>query len=163
MQDLMVLSPSQRTIYTMLVEGKSHASINRALGLRPGILNAQITRIRKYMPIPGDDDYGRQANPAHVSPSDLKPVGDTSRPVGTGASSNEQIVRELSGQALTADQLVELSKKVGGNVARDIHPMILLGITIQFVRMCGGRMIAHQVIEDVYDALKSFVNDGSVQ
>lgn len=71
-----------------------------------------------------------------------------------------------SGVAMSADELRALADKVAGKAAREVHPMILMGVTIQYVKMCGGRMIAHQVIEDVYSALKMFVgtsipDDGS--
>jgi hypothetical protein len=34
-----------------------------------------------------------------------------------------------------------------------------MGVTIQFVKLCGGRMTAHQVIEDVYTALRQFSSE----
>jgi hypothetical protein len=39
--------------------------------------------------------------------------------------------------------------------------MVLLGITIQFVKLVGGRMHAHQLVEDVYEALRVMASDGS--
>lgn len=170
--DLTTLSPSQKSIYDMLVDGKSHDEISRRLGLGPGILNAQMTRIRnRQVPLPGDADYQKveaiasgsptePTNPTHIDPTTLASAVPQSRPIGTGPSANDQIAAELRGRALNSDELAELAKKVGGSVARDVHPMILMGTTIQFVRMCGGRMTAHQVIEDVYGALRAFVGDG---
>jgi hypothetical protein len=38
--------------------------------------------------------------------------------------------------------------------------MILLGVAIQFTKLAGGRMHAHQLIEDVYEALRAMVGDG---
>jgi cell division protein FtsB len=43
----------------------------------------------------------------------------------------------------------------------DVHPMVLLGVTIQYVKLVGGRLSAHQCIEQVYEALRVMVGDGS--
>jgi hypothetical protein len=179
------LSPPQREIYDLLLAGKSPAEVGRKLGKDAQIVNAQITRIKnKGIPVPGDgttntpvvpaDQFtggaggqfvgGSQSEPAHpmtLNPgTDLNPGLSTTRPTPTGASSNDQIARELTGKAVSADELAALARKVGGNAIKDIHPMLLMGIVIQFVRTCGGRMSAHQVIEDVYSALRGFANDG---
>jgi hypothetical protein len=39
--------------------------------------------------------------------------------------------------------------------------MVLLGVTIQFVKLAGGRLSAHQLIEQCYEALRAMVGDGS--
>lgn len=56
----------------------------------------------------------------------------------------------------------ELAQSVRDFVGeKDVHPMVLLGITIQFVKFVGGRLTAHQLIESVYEALRAMVSDGS--
>jgi hypothetical protein len=173
------LSESQQEIYDLLLKGKTPEQVARETGKELGIVNAQITRIKnKGIPVPGDgttntpvgsrtfaggvkvnDGNPFEGSPLSVSGKDLQPELST-RPVPTGGSSNTQIANELSGQAISSDELAKLAAKVGGLVVKDVHPMILLGIAIQFVKLCGGRMTAHQVIEDVYSALRAFVTDG---
>lgn len=152
------LSEAQRKIYDLVAAGKSPESIATKLDITLGVVNAQITRIKnKGINIPSDGKSATATNhPAGFSPTSLN--APTDRPSASGASSNDMIADTLrkSGMAIDNKQLVELAEKVGGGVVKDIHPMILLGVTIQYVKMCGGRMTAHQVIEDVYSALRDF-------
>jgi hypothetical protein len=86
------------------------------------------------------------------------------RPAATGPSSNQQVVREAE-QAGPANYDIEGALKAAmpemHDLVRQVHPMIMFGITIQFMKTCGGRIQAHQVIEDVYAALRLFVGDPS--
>ncbi len=162
---LEVLSPSQREVYDLLAQGKTPTQIVNSLDSTLGVINAQITRIRnKGLTLPGEEGekpLPTLVNPAHVEPQKVF-AAPQERPLASGPSSNDQIASQLqnAGTALTPDQLSQLASKVGGSFAKDIHPMVLMGVTIQFVKLCGGRMTAHQVIEDVYSALRGFAGDG---
>lgn len=62
-----------------------------------------------------------------------------------------------SGQAVyNVEQAVDKLRSTFGAQAsaNDAHPMVLLGVTIQFMKLAGGRLAAHQLIEDVYSALR---------
>ncbi len=158
MTDLSQLSESQRRIYGMLVAGKTPKRISTQLDTTLGVVNAQITRMRtKGIVLPG---AGYEAGPATIASAPTEVLAPPSgRPPATGSSSNEQIAEALQnqGKAIDADELRRLADRVAGDSARDIHPMILMGTAIQFMKLCGGRMSAHQVLEDVYGAMRMMV------
>jgi hypothetical protein len=168
--NLTELSEAQRQVYDSLVQGRTPEQAATALGTTLGVVNAQMTRIRnKGISLPGDPNYRpstetiRPEVPStHIDPAQvLTPPPGGQAPAKAGPTSNEQVAAALQGQALSADQLAQLAARVGGSAARDIHPMILLGVTIQYVKLCGGRLTAHQVIEDVYSALRGFTTGSS--
>jgi hypothetical protein len=150
--DLSRLSSDQREIYEKLEQGMSPVSIANSMDRPLGIINAQITRMRtKGIQLPRESAAARSALTHH--PEDLT---RREKPLASNLTSNEDIAAELKGKALSQDELLkELASKIGGVAANDAHPMIVLGCTIQFMKMCGGRMHAHQVIEDVYAAMKA--------
>lgn len=181
------LSESQQKIYDLIAKGEVHsiADIARRTGTDDGVVHAQITRILNRgqwhanmrtikdirlgskAPLPGGnfDDA-----PPVASPS-AKPAMQADGPVewrdamrGTpshGGRSNETIADEVSqaGQAMSYEDLAkQLAAKIGPeNLRPDVEPMILLGAAMQFMKLTGGRMAAHQLIEDVYNALKVVV------
>lgn len=160
MNSLDSLSPSQRQVYDLLQQGQTSDRIAATMGTTLGVIEAQKTRIRnKGITVPGE---AAPVSPAtHVPIGHLPKVEPLDPPTRSGGSDNDRIAAQLRGKALDADELAKLADKVAGSTARDIHPMILLGIAIQFVKLCGGRMTAHQVIEDVYGALRAMVGDTS--
>lgn len=149
------LSLAQEKIYNLLQAGKTAEDISKTLDMSLGVVNAQITRIKNKGAIKQE-----APNPVNVRPQDMF-KGGSERPASTGGSANDQIAMELGkgGSALTAEKLRELAESVSGKLVNEVHPMVLMGVTIQFVRLCGGRMTAHQVIEDVYAALRSFTSE----
>ncbi len=168
MPELSQLSDQQRQIYDLLVAGKAPADIATQMGSTEALVKANMTRIVNKgvdLPTPG--------GPRLSVPATHVPVGEVltppaPKPAATGGTENDRIAAMLSGggTAISADELRALADKVAGKAAREVHPMILMGVTIQYVKMCGGRMVAHQVIEDVYSALRAFVgtsipDDGS--
>lgn len=160
MNSLDSLSTSQRQVYDLTQQGQSSSQIANTMGTTLGVIEAQKTRIRnKGIALPGET---APVSPAtHVPVGHLPKVEPLSPPARTGGSDNDRIAEQLRGKALDADELGKLADKVAGTTARDIHPMILLGCAIQFVKLCGGRFTAHQVIEDVYGALRAMTGDTS--
>jgi hypothetical protein len=163
------LTEVQRHVYNLVTQQEPEERIARTLDTTLGVVKAQITRIRnKGILLPGDPGYNGPIAPTAPLPNHINPErvykAPVERPQATGGSNNDQIADALrgNGQALNSDQLAELAAKVGGNFARDIHPMVLMGVTMQFVKLCGGRMTAHQVIEDVYSALRTFCVDSGM-
>ncbi|MHA1290928.1 MAG: hypothetical protein ACTSPB_26385, partial [Candidatus Thorarchaeota archaeon] len=80
-------------------------------------------------------------------------------------SSNEGVTQAAveGGEAeyqIPQGSMEDFQKQFGGEI-KDIHPMVLLGCTIQYVRLVGGRLAAHKIIEEVHSALQAMVNDGS--
>ncbi len=141
------MSEAQREIYNLVQQGITPQRIADRLGKDLGIVNAQITRLRTkgILPLP--------------TPTP-KPATEV-RPTPTGPTSNEAVAREIeeAGPAKyeIPDELRVTAEK--HSEVLDVHPMVLLGVTIQYVKMCGGRMHAHQVIEDVYGALQTITCD----
>jgi hypothetical protein len=163
MTNLDQLTEIQRSIYDLTAQGLQPAEIAGRIGSTEALVKANITRIRGKgvtMPKPGEQPLQPPPNTVPVTNVLSQPP---SKPAATGGSENDRIAAMVNqaGGAIDAKELAALADKVAGRAVRDIHPMILMGITIQFVKLCGGRMIAHQVIEDVYGALRSFV--GNVQ
>lgn len=156
--DLSSLSQQQQDIYGLLEQGYNVEKITRKLGLGPGIASAQITRMRtKGIKIPEPNASDKQATRSET-PAPAKPFVQPGKPMPTGASSNDAIADELrkSAPALSNEELMALAKRVKGDSVADIHPMVLLGVAMQFMKLCGGRFAAHQVIEDVYGGLRLF-------
>lgn len=158
MPELNQLTEAQRTIYDGLAVGVTVEGIAKQLGTTVALVNANITRIKnKGFALPSPDSPKLSVPATNVEPKDLLGPLPT-KPVAAGGTENDRIAAEVStgGKAISAEELRALADKVAGNAAREIHPMVLMGIAIQFVKLCGGRMTAHQVIEDVYGALRSF-------
>lgn len=157
------LSPAQQKIYDLLRAGKDRIAIVRELGLTIATFNAQCTRIRnKGLAIP---------NEAGQTPRSYQPTrqdiasGRSHRPPATGATSSQAVMNEAAG-AGPAVYDVEATIKAAqarGELHGDMaamHPMAIMGITIQFMRLCGGRFHAHQIIEDIYGAVRLLTADG---
>lgn len=142
------ISPAQQEILNLVNSGKSPEQISKKLDKDLGIVNAQITRLRTkgVLPMPNS----KKASEVFQQ-----------RPASTGPTSNEAVAREIDKAGPAKYEIPEEAKRVAEKhgEALDIHPMVLLGTTIQFVKLCGGRLHAHQVIEDVYGALRVMVVD----
>lgn len=166
MPELTQLTEAQRSIYEGLASGATVERIAQKLGTTPALVNANITRIKNKgfeLPKPGSPKLSVPVT--HVETKDL--LGSPpEKPVASGGSENDRIAAQLnvSGKAISADELRALADKVAGPSAREVQPFVLMGLTIQYVKLCGGRMTAHQVIEDVYGALRAFAGEtgGSV-
>lgn len=144
----MTLSQSQQEIYDLLQKGLTPGEIASTLRKDEGIVNAQITRMRTKGVLPPLDIKIQEA-PRQPSPA------------STGPTSNDGVAKVISAAGPANYELPKELREIAdmhGEVL-DVHPMIMLGVAIQFVRLCGGRMHAHQVIEDVYGALRSMVGD----
>lgn len=158
-----LLSPDQRQVYDLLAQGKSVDAVASQLGKPPGIVLAQITRMKtKGIDVP--ITAGQGAPEGRGQGRD--PIPETVKPLPTGASSNEAVL-EQARKAGTAEydleKLIAQAKTQGAfATARDIHPMILLGTTLQYMKLCGGRFAAHQLIEDVYCSLRTLVGEGQM-
>lgn len=157
----MTLSDSQRKIADLVEQGvTSVGELARRLGKSEGIIRAQVTRMQTK----GEGSRVasiKDAMPTSSGPA--APVRDKPR-APAGSSSNAAVLREAqeAGQAefKIPDHLVkEFQDQFGGKT--DVHPMVLFGVAIQFVKLVGGRLSAHQLIEQVYDALRTMVSDGS--
>lgn len=178
------LSESQQKIYDLIAKGevRSIADIARRTGTDDGVVHAQITRIlnrgqwHDNMRTIKDIRLGTKAHLSGGNFDDAPPVASpsakpTDGPVewsdtrhnapSTGGRANETIADEVSraGQAMSYEDLAkQLAAKVGPeNLRPDVEPMILLGVAMQFMKLAGGRIAAHQLIEDVYNALKVVV------
>ncbi len=145
------ISPPQQEIISLVQQGVTTVSgLAEKLGKSEGIINAQITRIQ---------NSGNE----HLVAAVQKTTQTSSRPTNTGSSSNEQALQGAvdAGEAVYTipDELVDAARQYAQD--RDVHPMVLLGVTIQFVKLVGGRLASHQLIEQVYEALRTMVSDGS--
>jgi hypothetical protein len=164
MTDLERLSPDQQEIYEQLRAGFSPEAIANRTHRPIGIVNAQITRMRtKGIALPTHAGTGAREEtsdrPTAHRPEDLV---RKEPPLMGGLSSNEDIAAQLQGKALSPEELRKLASQVGDGEANDVHAMVLLGCTLQFLKLCGGRMHAHQAIEDAYAALQALVQGSAV-
>ena len=144
------ISPPQQNIIDLVQQGVTTVSaLATKLGKSEGIINAQITRIQ---------NSGNE----HLVSTVQKTTHTSGRPSNT-ESSNEQILQGAvdAGDAVYTipDELIDAARQYSQD--RDVHPMVLLGVTIQFVKLVGGRLASHQLIEQVYEALRVMVSDGS--
>jgi hypothetical protein len=147
------LSAAQKSLYDAAQSGKSKDVICQELGLDSRTFDAQVTRIRKK---------GFSIDVAGCVPYSGSLASASKQAVQTGA---KQIIDEAfeAGEATydveKAIQEAQDRGDVHGDMAQ-MHPMAIMGLTIQFMRLCGGRFHAHQIIEDVYGAVRSFAGDG---
>lgn len=141
------LTEDQKEVYRHLVNGASISEIAELLGRPESIIAAQRTRILNK----GVDLHG-----ASPSSSEQDRLGSTSSAVVGKAATAGSAEYDV-------EKVIEEVKKQGSSMdMKDVHPMILLGVTIQYMKMAGGRMHAHQMIEDVYGALRSMVDGGNL-
>lgn len=152
----MALSAAQQDIVDLVKQGVTEVSqLAKRLKKSDGIIKAQLTRIRN-------------ANEGHlvskVTGSPVETASKGSRPVNvTPQSDNARVVQG----AVDAGPAVYDIPQSAIDAARmytqdsDVHPMVLLGTTIQYCKLVGGRLSAHQLIEEVYEALRVMVSDGS--
>lgn len=159
---LETLSPDQREIYSHLIKGATVQQIAEDMNRPDGIISAQRTRIlNKGIDLP---ELPSRSNEGNQQTQNRQQT--TAR--AAGPSSNEEVLREAQ-SAGTAEYDVEkvieeVQRQGGTNLSkRDVHPMVLLGLTIQFMKLAGGRMHAHQLIEDVYGALRAMVDGGNIR
>lgn len=148
------ISPPQQEIVDLVQQGVTTISALAAkLGKSEGIINAQITRIQ---------NSGNEQLVSSIQKT-TNSTRSSSRPTNTGGSSNKQMLQGAvdAGEAnyTIPDELVNAARQYSQD--RDVHPMVLLGITIQFCKLVGGRLASHQLIEQVYEALRVMVSDGS--
>lgn len=146
-----MLSLAQEEILNLVNEGVNNVQdLSEKLRKPENIIRAQLTRIK---------------NAGHnIKVEEKIDSIECGRPRSSGRSSNEHITKiaEDAGNAkytLDHEQVREFMAQHKSDV--DVHPMVLLGVTIQFVKLCGGRLSAHQTIEQVYSALRAMVGDGS--
>ncbi len=139
----MSLSPQQQSILDMYKAGNDDAKIIKKLGVTPGVLQAQKTRLRgKGYDINGKIDSTVDSYRDKTTSSNSRIVHEAAE-TGPARYDVDQLVREMK-----ASQ----NPKVSDN---EVNPMIFLGVTIQYMKLCGGRMQAHQMIEDVYGAMQA--------
>lgn len=151
------LSTPQQEIVTLVQQGVTTISaIASRLGKSDGIVRAQLTRIKSA-------GQGHLVDSVQTESTPQPQTHSGGRPQSTGSSSNQEVLKEAhaAGEAVydLPDELVQAARNY--TTETDVHPMVLLGVTIQFVKLVGGRLAAHQLIEQVYEALRAMVSDGS--
>lgn len=158
-----LLSEPQREMYDLFQSGLTPEQVGQKLGKDMGTVRAQITRIKnKGVKIP---EFAQPMTSGLPSADDAmhRPLSEPPR----DRRSEFDIINEAeqAGPAkYTVDEAVGMLKEKFNPSAtpNDTHPMALLGVTIQFMKLAGGRLAAHQLIEDVYAALKAITNDQHV-
>ena len=155
------LSPAQESVYDAILAGKSQDAICHELNITTATFTAQCTRIRKKgitLNVVGGDS-------AQVPTRQSVVLGRSSQPASTGPGASKSVLSEAfeAGEATyDVEKLITEAQQRGdihGDMAQ-LHPMAIMGLTIQFMRLCGGRFHAHQIVEDVYGAVRAFTADG---
>lgn len=148
--NMSLLTSDQQEVYDLCKRGRSIAQIAKKLNKPERIITAQMTRIRSkgfdLSPTPVDVDLPsadavfnqpRPNTPTPVSYSDVGEIIDKAAQAGPAVYN-------------IAEAVERVKHDFSPSIASDIHPMVLFGIAVQFMRMAGGRLQAHQLIEDVY-------------
>jgi hypothetical protein len=162
------LSEDQQAVYDLLSKGESIESIAQRLSRPVGIIAAQQTRIinKGYSFGSVEAPKAQSVEPSNrEQPRDSQPTMQD-HPTFTAPKTHDEAVgtAQESGNAKYLDDLAtEFQKHVPNLDVRNVHPMVLMGTTIQFMKLCGGRFHAHQVIEDIYGALKLMVDGGNIK
>ena len=129
------------------------------------IIQAQITRCRSkglIIDVPGETKISN--NVFNAPPGGVRlSHHESGRPSGS-PTSNEEVLKETlaAGPAkYDVESMIQEAQEQGafGDEERNVHPMILMGVTIQFMKLAGGRLHAHQLIEDVYGAIRLQVGE----
>ena len=144
------LSPPQKLVYDLAQQGRTTTEIAVELGMTESVVTAQITRIRRKATL----DHPKYAVAESTEPATI--------PLPESEPKPKQVVEGAAEAGEAVYDIPEILQRAGEQAAkgRDVHPMILLGVTIQFVKLIGGRMHAHQIIEDVYEAMRVMAGDG---
>jgi hypothetical protein len=160
------LSEYQNAIVELVRNGCTTVDeIAKKMGKPTAIINAQLTRIRNAGQghlVKGVVDRGVLGPKTETYTSSEDSYAPQS--MGTQFTSNRQVVDDAAraGQAayeIPQDLREKFQKQFGSET--DVHPMVLLGVTIQFVKLVGGRIAAHHLIEQVHEALRAMVSDGT--
>lgn len=154
------LTEQQKIIFEMLNSGSSIDQVARDLGVETRIVAAQITRLSKKVKCDVRKWYRNTGEANQPAPRSSKPEV-YEEPLSHGEVINEAAKSTTPRSFEDIKAIVDdLDKRVVRPADSEVHPMVLLGIGIQFMRLCGGRMNAHQLIEDVYDAMHK-LSDGN--
>lgn len=160
------LSDYQNKIVELVRSGYTTVDeIAKKMDKPSAIINAQLTRIRNAGQghlVKGVVDRGVLGPKTETRTPSRDSEFATHAPQPN--SSNRQIVDDAARAGQAAYEIPqhlreEFQKQFGSET--DVHPMVLLGVTIQFVKLVGGRIAAHHLIEQVHDALRAMVSDGT--
>jgi len=132
------ISDNLQKILDLINDGKTKTEISEILNISPSIVSAQITRLKTKKLLTFSQFKKLSTENIDQSINGIKNFLEKSGPANYDISAEAR----------------KIAEKFKDNV--NIEPMILLGITIQYVKLCGGRINAHKIIEDVYDALRLF-------
>jgi len=138
-----VLSDAQKPIYEMAQRGCTITEIAVELNFTESVVTAQITRIRKKTDL---------THPAYAIAgiAGQKPVQMDMDRTFVSNPHDKTPLKPLKDSI--AERAVERS---------NVHPMVLLSIGTQLVKLCGSRIHAHQLVEDIYKALRIAACDSS--
>jgi|2_EtaG_2_1085320.scaffolds.fasta_scaffold00326_23 hypothetical protein len=156
--NLSALSAAQLQVYNAIQAGTPKNQIIRELGLTEGTFAAQCTRIRtKGIQLP---EFPGAKPPSSTSPAPVA-SGHSPQPAATGEKVLDDAFQAGEPVFDVEGAIREAQKRgdIHGDMAA-MHPMAVMGVAICFMRMCGGRFHAHQVLEDVYGAIRAFSADG---
>jgi len=148
------LSDQQRLILNLLTEGTSIDKIASGLRVDTGIIKAQITRMRnKGVTIPDAKENASKESTVRVEKVLSEQV----------LAAFEQARNIVANVAIDESTLPDLENRLRGQpgaehyLAMGFHPFLQFDVVIKFVKLFGGRVAAHQAIEDVFGALRGFI------
>lgn len=168
-----MLSEKQAQIVELARQGLDLKGIAKNMRTEAHLVSANITRATNNGDWPKDLKVAGHHTAPAVAGASTSSAGDT-RPEMSPAEgyrpkistapdlSRDQILRLQSQIEQTGQVPTELLDAInrGGET---VNPLLIMGCTIQFVRLCGGRIAAHQVIEDIYDAMRAFTDGTGVR
>jgi len=146
------LNEYQKKVYEYVESGLSVEDIAKLMDVYESSVKAQITRITNKgiifnRPVSSNNE---QQNSEQQSPQNQE--------VNPHNLSNTQILEEAvaSGEAKTLEEVVRELEKAGPILSgkEDVNVFLAFGVTMQFIRFAGGKINAHQLIEDISEAVK---------
>lgn len=155
------MTDTQARIYQYLQNGMAPEKIARKMGSDLRVINANITRMRNkgvtVELVGATPERSQHGSCLPVAP--LKPLAPEVVTVPTTSETPQNVMdkAESAGPAhYDIDRMVQMARAQTTGQSTDVHPLVLMGATIQYLKLTGGRIHAHQLIEDVYGALRSF-------
>lgn len=160
-----MLSELQTRIVTMVKDGDTNiASLAEKIGCSKRVIKAQLTRITK-----SDPKAISKANQKALTESSIPQISDRFK--SDVSVDNASDIYNTIAEAQRKETITKLVGEVAAqfqntyqtnNIKVDTHPLVLMGVTIEFVKLCGGRIMAHQLIEDVHAAISTMVGNNEV-
>ena len=154
-----LMSPFYTDVKRLMKSGMSAEAMCVELNKPLTVIKRAITNLQKEgvrYKVRGPDNL---SSPAPVTPKPEETKGTGQRvfpPRQTKLPQTPEAILSSIANEKPLEYDLSILEKVKDGEESNAAPMLLMGTTIAYIQLCGGRLKAIQTIEDVYAALKAF-------